>query len=86
MQLYSVKILKNNIPFWNYVSGEHDCLIFFYDSSKWSRLKDKDYLRTIKTDRKEWRENLKQYLNKKFWEELIRLLSLHKPFIWSTWI
>jgi hypothetical protein len=23
--------------------------------------------------------------NKKFWEELIRLLSLHKTFIWSTW-
>jgi hypothetical protein len=24
------------------------------------------------------------YVNKKFWEELIRLLSLHKLFIWST--
>jgi hypothetical protein len=26
-----------------------------------------------------------QVVNKKFWEELIRLLSLHKSFIWSAW-
>jgi hypothetical protein len=26
-----------------------------------------------------------RYLNKKFWEELIRVLSQHKHFIWSTW-
>jgi hypothetical protein len=25
-------------------------------------------------------------MNKKFWEEIIRLFSLHKSFIWSTWI
>jgi hypothetical protein len=23
--------------------------------------------------------------NKKFWKELIRLLSLHMSFIWTTW-
>jgi hypothetical protein len=25
------------------------------------------------------------YLSKKFWEELIRLFSLHESFTWSTW-
>jgi len=31
------------------------------------------------------RNNQKENVNKKFWEELFRLLSLHKSFIWSTW-
>jgi ribonuclease HI len=32
-----------------------------------------------------WREGFLQtgLYNKKFWEELIRLISLHKSFIWS---